>query len=42
MMVDYYWMLQREVPESLHKQKSTKHSFESKRLKFHMKSVHTE
>jgi hypothetical protein len=28
--------------EGLHKQKSTKHSFESKRLRFHKKSVHAE
>jgi hypothetical protein len=42
MMADYCWMLQREVPEGLHKRKSTKRSFESKRLKFHKKSVHAE
>jgi hypothetical protein len=42
MMADYCWMLQQEVPEGLHKQKSTKHSFESKRVRFHKKSVHAE
>jgi hypothetical protein len=34
MMPDHCWMLQREVPERLHKRKSTKRSSESKRLRF--------
>jgi hypothetical protein len=37
MMADYCWMLQWEHPEGLHKWKLTKHSFESKRLRFHKK-----
>jgi hypothetical protein len=41
-MADYCWMLQREVPEGLHKRKSTKRNFGSKRLRFHKKSVHAE
>jgi hypothetical protein len=40
MMADYCWMLQREVPKGLHKRKSTKHSFGSKKLRFRKKSVH--
>jgi hypothetical protein len=42
MMADYCCMLQREVPEGLHKQNWTKRSFESRRLRFHKKSVHAE
>lgn len=36
-MADYCWMLQPEVPEGLHKWKSTTYSFESIRLRFHKK-----
>jgi hypothetical protein len=42
MMADYCWMLQREVPEGVHKRKSTKRNFESKRLGLLKKSVHAE
>jgi hypothetical protein len=42
MMADYCWMLQRKVPEGLHKQKSTKRNYEGKRLRFHNKSVNAE
>jgi hypothetical protein len=42
MMADYCCMLQGEVPEGLHKRKSTKRSFESKSLRLHKKSVHAE
>jgi hypothetical protein len=42
MMADYCWMLQREVPEGVHKRKSTTRNFESKRLGLLNKSVHAE
>jgi hypothetical protein len=41
-MADNCWMLQREGPEGLYKWKLTKHSFESKRLRFHKQSVRAE
>jgi hypothetical protein len=41
-MTYYCWIWQQEVPEGLHIRKSMKRSFESKRLRFHKKSVHAE